>query len=495
MPAPANLDWLFLTLGYTLAAIGAFLLLRSLFWDRSRARRRCPRCWYDMAGAPSLLCPECGHNARSIARLSHTRRRWRRAAGAALLAAAGLTTAEAPAIHRAGWVGAIPSWALVYWAPTSEPPGATLRRYPVPVPGMKPGVVTISTTGERPLIGMSGPEISFTTLGDIVVPPGGSYVINKARPVVLRPGTSATITKNGAVTIGPWPPDDPLGVRLHREMWSRLNRGALWQWESSIYVRRIIADFPSERPAAILRVPDHWPTGADVPILGRARTFGAVARLRQGSRGGPWSLDLTTTRLLENPGFTGPVDIEVHFLASTNVYGATLYTEILPSAVEINGTPDTFLGHLASPETNDQVRAALQPRLLPRESGNFAAAFHDRDASAQWQAIDFGIFFTTELRTGPRTIARGVGRADWSRPVWKTSDWSTLEWTEGPTNLAPLAASGNLELVLRADPAAAGAFYLAHPFELPSATCWSGELIQKLTTADLESQPIQVPHP
>src|SRR5438309_1158927 len=56
----ANLDWLLTLLGYTLAAAGALLLLWSLFHDRPKGRRRCPRCWYDMRGVPSLLCPECG---------------------------------------------------------------------------------------------------------------------------------------------------------------------------------------------------------------------------------------------------------------------------------------------------------------------------------------------------------------------------------------------------------------------------------------------------
>jgi hypothetical protein len=69
-----------------LALAGAGVALRALFFDRSRGRVRCPRCWYDMAGAPGLTCPECGGTARSERDLHRTRRRWgQTAAGIVLL--------------------------------------------------------------------------------------------------------------------------------------------------------------------------------------------------------------------------------------------------------------------------------------------------------------------------------------------------------------------------------------------------------------------------
>ncbi len=51
------------------------LLYIGFFQDRSRGRPRCPKCWYNMTGAPSLVCPECGHDARHERRLYRTRRR------------------------------------------------------------------------------------------------------------------------------------------------------------------------------------------------------------------------------------------------------------------------------------------------------------------------------------------------------------------------------------------------------------------------------------
>lgn len=78
---------------YWLGWSGAVVVLLSmiimawwaLFADRSRGRRRCPRCWYDMRYSPGMSCSECGFTATDERQLHRTRRRY----GYALLA--GLT--------------------------------------------------------------------------------------------------------------------------------------------------------------------------------------------------------------------------------------------------------------------------------------------------------------------------------------------------------------------------------------------------------------------
>ena len=61
--------------------VGLVLVCRGLWGDRSKGRPRCPNCWYDMRGSlPSLVCPECGHDARHERRLHSNRRGWRRIA-------------------------------------------------------------------------------------------------------------------------------------------------------------------------------------------------------------------------------------------------------------------------------------------------------------------------------------------------------------------------------------------------------------------------------
>lgn len=93
-----RLDWIIWSVGGLLAAGGVVLLVRALWWDRARGRKRCPGCWYDMSGAGAVAfdvrtreprdfrCTECGRVTSGERRLLKTRRRWGRAtAGAAAL--------------------------------------------------------------------------------------------------------------------------------------------------------------------------------------------------------------------------------------------------------------------------------------------------------------------------------------------------------------------------------------------------------------------------
>lgn len=71
-----NASWMF----WSAVALGsaAWLVFVWAFrGDRSRGRRRCPKCWYEMRGIAGLTCPECGRAARSERRLFRTRRRKR----------------------------------------------------------------------------------------------------------------------------------------------------------------------------------------------------------------------------------------------------------------------------------------------------------------------------------------------------------------------------------------------------------------------------------
>jgi HEAT repeat protein len=102
--------WIFRFLCVTLSLAAAFLLYRALFHDRSRGRRRCPRCWYDVAGVQGLTCPECGRAARAERSFFRTRRHWRRAAAALLVAVCAYGAGLAPRAIRSGsWWSAVPT--------------------------------------------------------------------------------------------------------------------------------------------------------------------------------------------------------------------------------------------------------------------------------------------------------------------------------------------------------------------------------------------------
>lgn len=141
---------------WLLAATGLTLALWALFWDRAKGRRRCPKCWYNLAGLPMrsadsnsssppasnlsaepvtpvaatppappaligvCTCPECGHQPRSESRMLRTRRRWKWAGFAAILGLAAHTCARWPAISKHGAWAVVPTWALVRFAPMED---------------------------------------------------------------------------------------------------------------------------------------------------------------------------------------------------------------------------------------------------------------------------------------------------------------------------------------------------------------------------------------
>src|SRR6185436_9709920 len=102
----ATWGWVLLGAAWVLGGGGALVAARALLADRARGRRRCQRCWYDMAGAPppGLKCPECGREARSERALFRTRRRWRRAMAGVALVLAGAALAAGERVGEKGWV-------------------------------------------------------------------------------------------------------------------------------------------------------------------------------------------------------------------------------------------------------------------------------------------------------------------------------------------------------------------------------------------------------
>ena len=111
------------------ALMGSLIYLAwwALFADRSRGRRRCPRCWYDMAHAPppGMTCPECGFVAKAERQFHRTRRRYVLAAAAILINVAGALYITERSMQR-GFQALLPTRVLIWMLPFSDNPGTGL---------------------------------------------------------------------------------------------------------------------------------------------------------------------------------------------------------------------------------------------------------------------------------------------------------------------------------------------------------------------------------
>jgi len=102
------------------AAGGIGITWWAIFGDKSRGRRRCPRCWHDLSGTPGLTCGECGHAARDEGALLAARRRWSIAAAtvAFMVGVAGWARLE---VLDAKWHTHLPDGALALVVRTLDP--------------------------------------------------------------------------------------------------------------------------------------------------------------------------------------------------------------------------------------------------------------------------------------------------------------------------------------------------------------------------------------
>lgn len=116
-----------------LMGVGVIVGVWGVVGDRSRGRRRCAGCWYDMKDAAGLVCPECGRAARSERGLF--RARWSRRSLAVGVAAVGVgayvmqaSVRMGPAPWREGWTAWVPTTVVVMTAPVERAPQNALAK-------------------------------------------------------------------------------------------------------------------------------------------------------------------------------------------------------------------------------------------------------------------------------------------------------------------------------------------------------------------------------
>jgi hypothetical protein len=413
-----SLDWIYPALGWPLAAAGVLWLISALFRDRSRGRRRCPGCWYDLSGTPGLLCPECGRAAASEKSLRRTRRRWRRASLALLVFGAGVGVTAIPGF-RSGWQTLVPTAALALVAPPQDP------------------------SAFRTLSAMS-----------------------------LRGGNAIITGPGGVLTIGSTAPAPSLTIpeTLTDEMWNRVSNPRIAAWLKRLFLRRYLEAHPRDW-SSYVDLPDRWPIGA--PIFTNVRTvplysgLSTTLRVRLDS-GDRWITDPGHAFLDPAPRAMGQVPLVLELTSSAGV----LHSETLSVPCLIQGDLSTFLDREDDDTINGRVRAALAPELVWPTSGEPFARVRDRSTLDPWPAITCGLAYTLELRLDNRTLATGAGASEWSRPVWK--DWEDIPLTWSPGGLdAARAANDKLTFLVRGDPTATAKVYVKSPLgKLPS--CWAG---------------------
>lgn len=102
------------------AGLAAGLCVMGWRIDPARGRRRCPKCWYDLAGVNGRLCPECGHEAKSERELGRSRRSGRMLILAAIVLLSGPISSRVNMTLRYGAWGLVPTTAMIVaweWMP------------------------------------------------------------------------------------------------------------------------------------------------------------------------------------------------------------------------------------------------------------------------------------------------------------------------------------------------------------------------------------------
>lgn len=113
----------------SIASVGGFILLWSLFYDWFRNRKkkplRCPKCRYDMHSAHSLVCPECGNDAKHERHLKKFHRRWKMATLGLLMVLLAVGGYVDQRYRLVKWLTVLPSWLLLEMVDDFSPPDRT----------------------------------------------------------------------------------------------------------------------------------------------------------------------------------------------------------------------------------------------------------------------------------------------------------------------------------------------------------------------------------
>jgi hypothetical protein len=126
-------QWWMLWSGLVAAAIGALMLAIGLRGDAARGRKRCPKCWYDLAGlarAMPVVCPECGRVVKTERALKRRRRFRRVVVVGVVFVLTGVGAVGWPLGVSGEWVAWTPTWVLTGLVRAAGPEPAAGTSFP-----------------------------------------------------------------------------------------------------------------------------------------------------------------------------------------------------------------------------------------------------------------------------------------------------------------------------------------------------------------------------
>jgi hypothetical protein len=372
-----------------------------------------------MLGTPGLRCPECGREAKSERKLHKGRRRWRFAILSLPIFVAAHIVWSVPLYQSRGWVALVPSTYLAFFGPTegSSPPPLSMPVSKLAAQGWAQASTTTSLT-------------TFTSFQSAFSPSPGP---------------------------------------LSDEVWSRILAGRLYEWQSSIYLGRIMRANAID-PSTFMHIPKAWPIGKPIPFHLLDPDF-AELRVEFGPLVRSFSADGSDAFA---PPRSPTQSISVEFcLRGTSV----AYRRTLRIPIDITRPPETFMHPDSSPEATAKVQAELAPHIAIVR-GHPELIFHNRPDTGARAELPFVVAYTFEVRTqdastgNSRTLATGRGSMPWRPGVFTLWADAQITWPEGA---AADLLSGNTTITVKGDREAATDVYIQWPFHDSDPICWTGE--------------------
>lgn len=101
-----------------------YVAWKAWFGDRSRGRKRCPKCWYDMAYATSMTCSECGNTVQRVIELTRTRRHLMKGLLGIVLSTCLIIAFNETVLYQRNWASYVPTRVLIWFLPVSSNPNS-----------------------------------------------------------------------------------------------------------------------------------------------------------------------------------------------------------------------------------------------------------------------------------------------------------------------------------------------------------------------------------